>query len=146
MKRFLIVTLMTVVFVACTSVREFELKSGDSEPMRGTYTDFMLKGEALLADGAEASVWFHTDGECAKGYQVLLHNGPIDGSRKSGSLASVRNLYRSMAEDEQWFPFEIAVRGNNISVTPSQTHHTAAKNTRICCWAAAKWFSKEAAA
>lgn len=121
MKRFLIVTLMTVVSVACTSVREFELKAGDSEPMRGTYTDFMLKGEALLADGAEASVWFHTDGNCTKGYQVLLHNGPIDGSRKSGSLASVRNLYRSLAEDGQWFPFEIAVRGSNISVTINGT-------------------------
>ncbi|MBR5735393.1 MAG: DUF1080 domain-containing protein [Bacteroidales bacterium] len=116
MKRFLTVTLMAVVVVACTSVKDFELQSGDSEPMRGTYTDFLLTGQALLEDGADASVWFHTDDDCAKGYQVLFRNGPIDGTRKTGSLASVRNLYRSLASDGEWFPFEIAVRGNNISV------------------------------
>lgn len=107
---------MAVTLVACTSVRDFELQAGDSKPMRGTYTDFLLTGQALLDTGADASVWFHTDGDCAKGYQVLLHNGPIDGTRKTGSLASVRNLYRSLAEDGDWFPFEIAVRGKNISV------------------------------
>ena len=116
MRRFLIVTLMAVLAVACTPAKDFGLTAGDLQPMRGTYSDFMLTGEALIDDGADASVWFHTDGSCGKGYQVLFHNGPIDGTRKSGSLASVRNLYYSMARDGEWFPFEVAVRGRNISV------------------------------
>jgi hypothetical protein len=116
MKRFLIVTLMAVLAVACKPVKDFKMQAGDRLPLRGTYSDFMLTGEALVDNGADASVWFHTDGESNNGYQVLFHNGPIDGTRKTGSLASVRNLYRSLAEDGKWFPFEIAVRGKNISV------------------------------
>ena len=46
-----------------------------------------------------------------------FHNGAIDGSRKTGSLASVRNLYRSLAVDNEWFPFEVIVRGKNIVVS-----------------------------
>ena len=121
MKRFLIAAIVMVAAVACTSVKDFDLQQGKTVPMGGSYTDFILTGQALLEDGADASVYFHTDGSCAKGYQVLLHNGPIDGSRKSGSLASVRNLYRSLAQDGEWFPFEIAVRGRNISVSINGT-------------------------
>lgn len=120
MKRFLIAAL-TLLAAACTSVKDFELQQGQLQPLHGSYTDFALTGQALLEDGADASVFFHTDGSCSKGYRVLLHNGPIDGSRKSGSLASVRNLYRSLAQDGEWFPFEIAVRGNNISVSINGT-------------------------
>jgi len=111
-----IAALLALVFTACSPVRDFELQAGESVSMKGSYTDFKLTGQALLTDGADASVYFHTDAGLAKGYQVLFHNGPSDGSRKSGSLASVRNLYRSMAEDGTWFPFEIAVRDKNIAV------------------------------
>ncbi len=47
---------------------------------------------------------------------MIFRNGDIDGTRKSGSLASVRNLYRSLAKDGEWFDFEITVRGQNIMV------------------------------
>ena len=121
MKRFLIAAIVMVAAAACSSPKDFDLRQGQNEPLKGSYTDFILTGQALLDDGADASVYFHTDAGCVKGYQVLLHNGPIDGSRKSGSLASVRNLYRSLAEDGEWFPFEIAVRGKNISVSINGT-------------------------
>ncbi len=91
--------------------------------------NFILVGEAWLAKGAEASLWFHTTTQLLTtqppnhqttkpvfGYEVLFHNGPIDGSRKTGSLSHVRNLYRSMARDEEWFPFEIVVREKNVEV------------------------------
>ncbi len=90
------------------------LRAGTRLLSAGDYENFRLTGEALTQPGAEAALLFHSDGE--SGYEVLLHNGPIDGTRKSGSLASVRNLYRSLAEDGEWFGFEIAVRGRNIVV------------------------------
>ena len=90
------------------------LRAGTRLLSAGDYENFRLTGEALTQPGAEAALLFHSDGE--SGYEVLLHNGPIDGTRKSGSLASVRNLYRSLAEDREWFGFEIAVRGRNIAV------------------------------
>lgn len=80
------------------------------------YQNFRLTGEALTQPGSEAGLLFHTDGE--SGYEVIFRNGDIDGTRKSGSLASVRNLYRSLAKDGEWFDFEITVRGQNIIVEP----------------------------
>ena len=78
----------------------------------GDYGNFRLTGEALTQPGAQAALLFHTDGE--SGYEVVFRNGAIDGTRKSGSLASVRNLYRSLADDGEWFRFEVTVRGPNI--------------------------------
>lgn len=95
------------------------VRAGETLLSEGDYRNFRLTGEALTQPGAEAALRFHTDGE--SGYDVLFRNGAIDGTRKSGSLASVRNLYRSLAEDGEWFRFEIAVRGNNIVVRIDST-------------------------
>ena len=90
------------------------VQAGEKWMAEGTYQNFLLKGEALTQPDAEAALLFHTDG--TSGYEVAIRNGAIDGSRKSGSLTAVRNLYRSLATDGEWFDFEIAVRGKNISV------------------------------
>lgn len=95
---------------------EIALASGDSLTSAGEYENFVMSGEAYTADGAEASILFHTN-DGVGGYEVLLRNGAIDGTLKSGSLTSVRNLYRSLAADSSWFGFQIAVRGKNISVS-----------------------------
>ena len=94
---------------------ELALASGDRLTSIKEYRNFIMSGKAFTAKGAEASLLFHTDGE--SGYEVILHNGAIDGTRKTGSLAAVRNLYRSLAEDSCWFDFQVAVRGKNIAVS-----------------------------
>ncbi len=93
---------------------EISIHQGETLRASDDYKNFCLTGEAMTGGDAEAAIMFHSDG--ASGYEVLLHNGPIDGSRKTGSLSSVRNLYRSLAVDGQWFNFEVTVRGKNISV------------------------------
>lgn len=98
---------------------ELNVTAGTSWLAEGDYKNFILKGEALTQSDGDARLRFHTDGKT--GYDVIFHNGPIDGSRKTGSLASVRNLYRSLAKDNTWFPFEIAVRGKNITVSIQDT-------------------------
>lgn len=84
-----------------------------------TYQNFCLKGKFLAEAGSEGAILFHTDG--TSGYEVLIHNGAQDGSRKTGSLSHVRNLYRSLAEDGEWFDLEINVRGKNIAVAVNGT-------------------------
>ncbi|MCQ2143835.1 MAG: DUF1080 domain-containing protein [Bacteroidales bacterium] len=74
------------------------------------YEDFTLTAEFRCTDGSSAAIAF------GGGYEVILHNGPVDGTLKSGSLAHVRNLYRSMAEDGEWTPVEIRVKGKSIAV------------------------------
>ena len=100
---------------SCTpSKEEITLTPADQWSAEGNYRNFQIQGQALTDKDAEAALLFHTDGE--SGYEVLFHNGPIDGSRKTGSLSAIRNLYRSLAQDEEWFDFELAVRGQNIAV------------------------------
>lgn len=99
-----------------------------SEGQRLTYSgeqtdfkNFELKGTARVGKDATAAIAFHTGATEGKGYEVVFHNGAIDGTHKTGSLTSVRNLYRSLADDGEWFPFEISVRGKNISVKIKDT-------------------------
>ena len=104
-----------ITLLSCTPTKEeITLTPADQWSAEGNYRNFQIQGQALTEKDAEAALLFHTDGE--SGYEVLFHNGPIDGSRKTGSLSAIRNLYRSLAQDEEWFDFEVAVRGQNIAV------------------------------
>ena len=119
---------------------EISVNEGETLTVAGDYRNFDLTGQAYAENGAEASLLFHSDG--TKGYEVLFHNGPIDGSRKTGSLSTVRNLYRSLGEDGQWFNFNIAVREKNISISingtdvvcytePDQPYRTEANKDKV---------------
>lgn len=104
-----------ITLLSCTPTKEeITLTPANQWSAEGNYQNFQIQGQALTEKDAEAALLFHTDGE--SGYEVLFHNGPIDGSRKTGSLSAIRNLYRSLAQDEEWFDFEVAVRGQNIAV------------------------------
>lgn len=98
---------------------EIAVAAGNTWTAEGDYRNFLLSGQVLTQSGAEAALHFHTDG--TSGYEVTFRNGAIDGTCKSGSLARVRNLYRSLAEDGKWFDFELAVRGKNISISINRT-------------------------
>ena len=106
---------LCIALTACSADKqETILTSGDVWTADGTYTNFILQGQAYTEKDAQASLLFHSDG--TSGYEVLFRNGAIDGSRKTGSLSAIRNLYRSLAEDEEWFDFEVAVRNKNIAI------------------------------
>ena len=92
----------------------FEVEEGSSMRSEG-FKYFLLTGQVKTDSGAVSSLLFHSDG--TSGYEVTFHNGPIDGSLKTGSLAAIRNLYRSLATDNEWFDFTIAVKGKNIAVS-----------------------------
>ncbi len=92
-----------------------DLQEGGRVSLGKTVSSFRLSGEYCLDSAAVGAVVFHDDGT-GSGYTVLLSDGPVDGSIRSGSLLHVRNLYRSMGKEGEWNPFEVAVRGKNISV------------------------------
>ena len=106
---------LCIALTACSADKQETIRTaGDVWTADGTYTNFILQGQAYTEKDAQASLLFHSDG--TSGYEVLFRNGAIDGSRKTGSLSAIRNLYRSLAEDEEWFDFQIAVRNKNISI------------------------------
>ena len=128
-------------FISCTpSNQVITITPEEKWQAEGNYLNFTLQGQAYTEKDAEAALLFHTDGE--SGYEVLFHNGEIDGSRKTGSLSAIRNLYRSLAEDNEWFDFEISVRGKNIAIQingtdvvcytePSQPYRIAEYSKRL---------------
>jgi len=105
-----------LLFAGCTAIpSKMTLQEGDHWASRKDYANFELCGQARTGADAQALVRFcQTDTQ--EGHEVLLHNGPIDGSCRTGSLLHVRNLYRSLAADDEWFDFTVAVRGKNIGV------------------------------
>ena len=122
------------------SGEELAVAPGTSIATSGDYENFVFKGQALTAEGAEAAILFHSDGE--SGYEITIRNGAQDGSIKTGSLRSVRNLYRSLAADGEWFDFEVAVRGKNVAVKingvdvvcytePAAPYREAAHSTKL---------------
>lgn len=112
--------LLAVLMCSCTQ-RNFTMREGRSVFLPGDFQDFTLTGEAFLSPGASGCIVFHTDEENGGGYEVVLHNGPIDGTLKTGSLSSVRNLYRSLVADSTWFPFELCVSGKNVRMDTDGT-------------------------
>lgn len=128
-------------FISCTPSNPIITITPEEEwQAEGNYQNFTLQGQAYTEKDAEAALLFHTDGE--SGYEVLFRNGDMDGSRKTGSLSAIRNLYRSLAEDNEWFDFEISVRGKNIAIQingtdvvcytePSQPYRIAEYSKRL---------------
>ena len=78
--------------------------------------NFVLRAQVLTEPGAASSLWIH-HGENGYGYEITLGNKRLDAGRiQRGSLVRVRNAYKSMAPDGEWFDIEVAVRGKNITV------------------------------
>jgi len=105
-----------LILSGCTAIpSQLALSEGEKWQSSKDYVNFELTGQAFMETEASALIHF-CQSDVQEGYGVLLHNGPIDGSCKTGSLVHVRNLYRSLAKDGEWFDFSVAVRGKNIGV------------------------------
>ena len=103
------------ILLSCSKTDQvITITPSESWSAGNNYRNFIVQGQAYTEEDAEAALLFHTNG--STGYEVLFHNGIIDGSRKTGSLSAIRNLYRSLAKDKEWFDFLIAVRNKNITV------------------------------
>ena len=114
MKRSLLPLLL--ILSGCTAIpSQLTLSEGENWQSSKDYVNFELSGQARTDTNASALIHI-CQSNAQEGYGILLHNGPIDGSCKTGSLIHVRNLYRSLAKDGEWFDFSVAVRGKNIGV------------------------------
>ena len=95
----------------------FELHAGQSaiyagKVNNGSFKNFGFKAHVTHSEGAKASFWIHSDAKLAKGYSILIGK-PADDHRRSGSLASVRNLYKPKPSS---FNLEVIVQGKRIVV------------------------------
>ena len=131
MKKLLFVTAVaSVLFTACYANQNrwtignsivnsstFELRADqtaiyDGDIGKGDFKNFSFKAHITHSEGAKAALWFHSDATLTKGYSILI-GSPVDDHRQSGSLASVRNLYKPVPSS---FDLEVRVEGKRIMV------------------------------
>ncbi len=87
--------------------------------------NFELELEVLTRPGANSGVYFHTrfqpDGFPKQGFEVQVNNtalgeGEYRERKRTGSLYGIRNVYKQIARDDEWFRMHIAVLANNVQV------------------------------
>lgn len=94
-------------------------------PGHESIRNFELEFEAFTRPGANSGVYFHTrfqaDGFPKQGFEVQVNNtalgeGTYRERKRTGSLYGIRNVYRQLARDEEWFRVQVSVVANNVQV------------------------------
>jgi len=110
--------------LVCQGPRAHLFYDGDVEGAE--FQSFELVAEVMATPGANSGIYFHTQfqekGWPTKGYEVQINNthrgdGEYRELKKTGSLYSVRNLYKSIVKDNEWFTLRIKVIGKTIEIS-----------------------------
>ncbi|MCL4786657.1 MAG: DUF1080 domain-containing protein [Verrucomicrobia bacterium] len=89
------------------------------------FKNFELQVEVLTRPAANSGIYFHTayqeKGFPGRGFEVQVCNthrgaGGYVEMKKTGSLYGIRNLYKALVKDEEWFTMHIAVRNQHVQV------------------------------
>ena len=94
------------------------------------FKNFEFEAEVLARPGANSGVFFHTafqdDGWPSQGFEVQVNHSHVGtGSyrerKMTGSLYGVRNQYKSLANDDEWFTLNIRVEDRRVQVRVNGT-------------------------
>jgi hypothetical protein len=114
--------------IVCHGPRAHAYYTGDVE--NAGFRNFELTAVVKTWPGANSGIYFHTEYEDSgypkKGYEAQINNtytghGKYYEYRKTGSLYGVRNLYKSIARDGEWFTMRVRVVGKRIRVFVDDT-------------------------
>ena len=90
-----------------------------------TFKNFELEAEVLAKPYCNSGLFFHTraqeSGFPVKGFEIQVNNtalgeGTYRERKKTGSLYAVRNVYKQLVPDDEWFRLRVLVRGKNVQV------------------------------
>lgn len=83
------------------------------------FKDFDLKLEVNTQPGSNSGVYVHTkyedEGWPSQGYECQVNNSQSDW-RRTGSLYAIEDVRETNAKDNEWFDYEISVRGKKITI------------------------------
>jgi len=109
--------------IVCNGPRSHLFYSGPVENAR--FRNFEFEAEVLARPGANSGIYFHTGFQekdwLAKGYEVQI-NGSATGdggyheNKRTGSLYGIRNVYRTLLPDDQWFTIRIRVLDRRVTL------------------------------
>ncbi len=88
------------------------------------FKNFELSAEVMTKTSANSGIYFHTayqpSGWPAAGFEVQVSNTDdrtgYQERKKTGSLYAVRNVYKQLANDNEWFRMNILVRGKQVQI------------------------------
>jgi hypothetical protein len=82
-----------------------------------SFKDFVFETEVWTTYGANSGIYFHTHYQSedwpSTGYEAQI-NQTHDDPKKTGSLYAVQDNYTAVAQDYEWFNYQITVSGKRI--------------------------------
>ncbi len=85
----------------------------------GNFKNFELKCEVMTTPGSNSGIYFHTkyleSGWPNKGYEAQINNTHSD-PKKTGGLYAVQDVFEAPAKDNEWFDYDITVKGKTITI------------------------------
>ena len=89
------------------------------EDGKATFRNFHFQAQVRTSPGSNSGIYFHTRYQerdwPRRGYEAQVNNSHSD-PKKTGGLYNVQDNFRPVAEDEQWFQYEIIVQGKRIII------------------------------
>jgi hypothetical protein len=109
--------------IVCAGPRSHLFYTG--YPDASEFANFELSVEVKSAAGANSGVYFHTqfqaEGWPSQGFEVQVHNarsgqGDYRENKLTGSLYGIRNVYKPLVKDGEWFTLRVTVAGKRVQV------------------------------
>lgn len=94
------------------------------------FKNFEFRADVMTRPGCNSGIYFHTEFQPAgfpnKGFEVQINNtyvgeGGYRENKKTASLYAIRDIYKTLAKDDEWFQMRIAVRGNRALIYLNDT-------------------------
>ena len=83
------------------------------------FDDFHFKAEVLTKPGSNSGIYFHSKyqekGWPKQGYEAQINNSHSD-KKRTGGLYDADNNFEKVADDNEWFLYEIIVNGQKVAV------------------------------
>ena len=110
--------------IACDGPRAHLFYTGADG--KADFENFELSVEVLTKPGANSGVYFHTAWQetgwpTAKGFEVQVDNSQKEHAgyleyKMTGSLYGIRNLYKVITPDNEWFTMTVTVRKPRVEI------------------------------
>ncbi len=84
------------------------------------FKNFEFSADVMTRPSANSGIYFHTafqpTGFPFAGFEVQVANTFKIDNKKTGSLYAVRNVYKQIVKDDEWFTMNIQVRGKQVQI------------------------------
>lgn len=85
------------------------------------FKNFHFKAEVQTFANSNSGIYFHTkfqeESWPKQGFECQVNNTYVKDPRKTASLYAVKDVKEQVAQDGEWFLYEIVVKGNKVAIS-----------------------------